>query len=280
VSNELQRRGIAPEMSELFPERLTSRTLTKPEALTIPGVFVLDPANYAFLDGTATRTRRKTNSIGFAVIFLLLIAAFFGFFAVRDFVTVGQIEQFGRPTQAEVTNLERVSRRNPNGTSHYVTYRFSDATGQEHSKMLEIDSNLYVTLKINSQVEILYLPNDPSVSRIKSASKDFLNGEILGTVLFVLLAIMAFALSRPERRSEKELADSGQLFQAHIIETAGTKQKGGHQVNVAYVCKLPDGSIVWGDESAIREDLKKQPRPPAGTPVILEYANAKNHKLL
>lgn len=161
-----------------------------------------------------------------------------------------------------------------------MTYRFTDATGQEHSKMLEIDSNLYITLKINSQIEILYLPNDPSVSRIRSASKSFLTGEIVGTVLFVLLAVMAFALSRSERRSEKELADSGQLFQAYIIETAGTKQKGGHQVSVAYVCKLPDGAVVWGDESAIREDLKQQPRPPAGTPVILEYANAKNHRLL
>jgi hypothetical protein len=280
VSNELQKRGVSTEMSELHPERLTSRILTKPEALTIPGVFVLDPANYAFLDGTATRTKSKPSSIGYAVVMLLLIAAFFGFFAVRDFVTVGQIEQFGTPTQAEVIKLEIVSRRNPNGTSYYATYRFVDATGQEHSKMLEIDSNLYYTLKIPSQVEILYLPNDPSVSRIRSASKSFLNGEILGTVLFVLLAIMAFAISRSERRTEKELADSGQLFQAHIVETAGLKQKGGHQVNVAYVCKLPDGSVVWGDESAIREDLKQQPRPPAGTPVILEYANAKNYRLL
>jgi hypothetical protein len=280
VANELQKRGVAPAMSELRPELLPSRALTKPEALTIPGVFVLDPANNEYLNGTGTRTKSKTSYFSFATIVLVLIAVLFGFFAVRDFVTLGQIEQFGTPTQAEVTNLERVSRRNPNGTSHYVTYRFTDAAGQEHSKMLEIDSNLYLTLKIGSQVEVLYLPNDPSVSRIRSASKDFLNGEIFATVLFVLLAVMSFAVSRSERRTEQQLADTGQLFEAYIIETAGTKQKGGHQVNVAYVCRLPDGAVVWGDESAIREDLKQQPRPPAGTPVILEYANAKNYRLL
>lgn len=82
VANELQKRGVAPALSELHPERLTSRTLTKTEALTIPGVFVLDPTNYEFLNGTGTRTKSKTSYYGFAVIVLFLLAAFFGFFAV------------------------------------------------------------------------------------------------------------------------------------------------------------------------------------------------------
>jgi hypothetical protein len=284
VVDELQRRGAVPVLNDVRSETITCRSLTIEEARTIPNLFVLDPSNYQYLNGTASRTRPKLWSIYIpALVIAILIALFFGFFTVRDVLASKQIQDSGVATQAEITNLNRIAGTNSKSyttsTRYEVVYKFVDTTNKQYTNKIDIPFNLYNSLKVGSIVDILYVPSDPSNSRLKDVAPNLLGGAF-GTGFFVLLALLVFFLIRSQRKTQQQLANSGQLLQAQVIESAGYKTKGGYELAVGFACRMADNTILWGIESRLRNDLKDQSVLPIGASAVLEYAGAKNFELL
>ena len=100
------------------------------------------------------------------------------------------LQEAGIKTQAVV-----IQRRtdNTDGPNFKVTYGFS-IPGQEQSLYRfeqDVDEGIYNVLDIGSMVDIVYLPDDPNISRIAGNSPDVL-ATLCGTSLLCSVSFLLF----------------------------------------------------------------------------------------
>jgi hypothetical protein len=86
-------------------------------------------------------------------------------FEMRRLATEG-VETSGTVTR-KVTFRGRGSRRR-----YQITYAYHDAFGREHSHRSVVSRELYDSLEVGSPVTVVYLPDRPSVSGLRSDVED------------------------------------------------------------------------------------------------------------
>jgi hypothetical protein len=102
---------------------------------------------------------------GFSVFLFLAILNSF----VRDYFEYFQLSQQGVITQATVTWLE--THEGDDSTSYYVYYEYMGTINHEAGIIEDSDrisSSLYGALKIEQQIEILYVPTNAAISAVRT----------------------------------------------------------------------------------------------------------------
>jgi Protein of unknown function (DUF3592) len=225
-------------------------------------------------------------------------AIFFGLF-FTPFVLVGvcvlgasidktiewwQLQQDGIDISAKVMNLE--VDEDSDGDTYYATYRFALNTTEgyrAYAKTKSVGKQIYYTLEKGGSVIVRYLKSNPNISRVGGAetfpSEALTFGgfaliwdSIVGVVIWAF--VRGFLLDR-------EFATKSQLLSGTLTHASKTLDSDDDlQLKLIYQFRAPDGEIISGNVSSTRNDLKGQPMPAIGTPVVVAYIDKKKHKIL
>jgi hypothetical protein len=129
-------------------------------------------------------------------------------------------------------------------------------------------------------ITLQILSAEPTLAQLPERHIDTLRGLLsffivsFFFVFFELAGIVAFRRSR-------YLLQSGRPHPGWVIHsTSDTTDGGAYQVKIRYRFRSPDGRTIRGRDMETRPDLREQPLPEPGTPVIVCAANASTHQLL
>ncbi len=79
---------------------------------------------------------------------------------------VALLAERGVPAAALVTKVERIRRNRAGYEDFFVTYRYSDASGNEFDKRLKVTPGDMKGMEEGGAVDVIYLPSDPSVGAV------------------------------------------------------------------------------------------------------------------
>jgi hypothetical protein len=104
-------------------------------------------------------------------------------------------------------------------------------------------------------------------------------------VRFILLRFCFFVLLDPDGivacRRSRFLLQSGRPLPGWVIHsTSDTTDGGAYQISIRYGFRSPAGRRIHGRDMETRPDLREQPLPAPGTPLMGLVAHASNHQLL
>jgi hypothetical protein len=257
-----------------------------------PNAFLLNPKHQGFLTG---EHRRLLGAGCFLTCFMVLFLSIFvmvggviGATALIELNVRNQLDKVGVVTDATVTDHRITHSRDSKGrtsTTYFVTYQFyAGASGDDnpplYSREQSVSSDTYNRVPVGNKISVRYLPGDPNTSRVMNDDRDNPILMLIFMALFIIIpGIVAIVMIRFYFRMRR-LAAGGQLIAGKITEAKGSRVKGGYQVGVRYTFLSPEGESLKGYETGIRNDLRNQMLPDAGTPVVVLYLNSRLYKML
>jgi hypothetical protein len=132
-------------------------------------------------------------------------------------------------------------------------------------------------------VTVTYLPGDPQVSRLDEKNpgdqrRARLTLAAAGlTVLCIglsLLGLGQWGRARQARRGER-------VLRGELVECIGRRDEDGDfKVRLRYRFRAPNGHLMGGQTSQIRNDLNDSALPAPGTPVAVYYRRDGVYRLL
>jgi len=97
------------------------------------------------------------------------------------------------------------------------------------------------------------------------------------SIVFLLLVILWVV----RRQRPYLLARGRRLLRGEMVSCAGREDDDGDfKLMIEYRFRSPSGSVIVHRASQIRNDLRRQPLPGAGTPVAIYYRNDRAFRLL
>jgi hypothetical protein len=257
-----------------------------------PNTFLLNPKHEGFLTGEHRRIQGAGCFLTcFMVLFLgifVLVGVVIGATELTELNLRNQLDKAGVVTDATVTD-HRISRsRDSKGrtsTTYYVTYQFyAGAPGDDnpplYSREQSVSSDTYNRAPVGNKISVHYLPGDPNTSRVMNDNRDNPILMLIFMALFILIPGIGVIGMLWVYFRMRRLAAGGQLIAGKITEAKGSRVKGGYQVSVRYTFLTPEGESLKGYETGIRNDLRDQILPDAGTPVVVLYLNNRLYKML
>ena len=143
-------------------------------------------------------------SDGFYVFLVILLALIVIFMPIiRNFWHLIQLHRFGRSLKAEIVDRQR-AQAFPNLVSIHYRFEVNGGTwAAEYYRDQRVTGTTYQKLKHATEVEIKYLPTDPTISRLAGQDVDyaaFLEALLWGTLIALTMCIFVFIcalVSRP-----------------------------------------------------------------------------------
>jgi hypothetical protein len=197
---------------------------------------------------------------GFSMfLFLALLNGF-----VRDYFEYFQLAQQGVITQATVTWLE--THEGDDSTSYYVYYEYMGTINHEAGIIEDSDrisSSLYDALKIEQQIEILYVPTNAAISAVRT---EFAPPNPIGLLLmvgiggvFILVGLGVLYAGGKAQKEQKEKQAFAQslgfapypvdekltLKISRLYQRPGAKNQ--FQLRNVFHKPLLDGDMYWFD---------------------------------
>jgi hypothetical protein len=248
-------------------------------------VFLLNPRHEPFLRGE-DRKLRDTGCGGMILIaFIVLLCTFvFSMFIIAGWnerAARDLLQQSGVSASARI--VDHRESRGRRSTSYYLTYTFlveqEGAAPQEYTVEENVDYGLYNAQRDGATVTITYLPQDPTVARLRDNGQDGSFLLILGLVLLVLeIWFLLYSLHGSLRT--RRLVWEGELREGEIEGSKITRSKSGRTLRIKYSMLTPVGTRVTGQQSRLRSDWKNDHPPEPGTKVAVLYLDEKTHRIL
>lgn len=143
--------------------------------------------------------------IGFV---LAVVSAVFGFFAVGIYQEDQRVLDNGITGRAEVLHRDSYESCRSDGdggesceTEYYVRYGFYSQAEEYYERRAEVGRDAYRSYGEGTWVDIVYLPENPTESRLLDEKNDaVLGAAAIGVVMGVLSAIFFFQGLRDRRR--------------------------------------------------------------------------------
>ena len=209
--------------------------------LALPGLFLLNPANRAFIAGDTRRIERpgaaKTSGVRRwidGVWILCQIALAIGLFVgtapivLRAFL----LHAAGETTEGVVTGAwtEFAGK----STAYHIEYRFAVGRQDEHtySAEVKVDGSAYTRLAKGSRVEVVYLPLDPDISDVASGSLSENDPSVVG--LFAVVSGGAVVWMVRFRYRRYRLSKHGKLLHGVIASWKEQRRAGKGGTGVHY----------------------------------------------
>ncbi len=281
-------RGGTRTESDEKPKRAekVKRKVKTDEVLDIGDVFLLQPANAAFMLGQ--RTIASTFSgISFGCVGLFLLP----FLAIGIFVIVMAgvewrnytlLNTTGVVVRGEYTGKYIDEDDDDGGVSYHARYeyRVNDILYQgEHS----IGQDIYNRVEQGAGVNIIYAPSDPSVSRIEG--EQGIENALFFTFFALFWNLISWGMFLGmviSRRRDRILSREGQMVRGERRGISTRRDSDGDlQFTAEYSFVPPDGGdVIFRKQTAQRNDLKNGTLPDKGTPVMVLYKDRKHFKML
>jgi hypothetical protein len=267
------RPGYDTELFE-FPEVVP----TAPES----EVFLLNPGNRAFVAGQS----KRLASTGYGCVMLvfipfLIVGLFFLGYGIKSLIEWQQLTTEGVTTRGKFIDRS-ISYDSDDDESYYVTFQFG-LNNQTHVVEQNVDSGTYDRAETGAPVDIVYVPDNPTLARVAGTESSpvdlFIMAFSLCWNVFVWLVLLAIIGGWRKRRA---LQRSGQLTRGEVVSCSGrNSNKGGYIITVEYRFNPPDGgAMIANKQTENRRDLRDQPLPTAGTPLAILYRDRKTYTAL
>lgn len=254
--------------------------------ITVHNTFLLDPRHEPFLEGQRGKiyTFDLKGWIFLCVLLtiisaVLLVCGLVAQWAANTWETA--LAQEGVTTQGTITELYTHQRSNRYGDplppEYYIVYEFH-ASGHLYTINQEVSESVYLASNNGDVLEVRYLPDNPTSARIPNGlyydARPLL---ALGAAVFGGGCIAGFMGIRSRRRKGR-LEQSGQLRAGRITRIRREKVRGsGNVVRIEYAFPKPDGAILKGKSSAVRNDLWNESLPPVNRQVAVLYVDDNLH---
>jgi hypothetical protein len=252
------------------------------------GVFFLDPDNRSYLLGSRPWYYVGTGpaTAGCSLIILFVVPALG--VAVLWYMISTKLEwrsfrQKGVPVTARIVDLNSAVGHDADGDpveSYKLTYAFEvpeGGGGKRYQRQLALREGDFNRLRGQETVDVLYRPNDPSFSRLRSEipSTDWTQADLAGGLgcgaLPILVAVLALLTERGRRQ---RLAD-GRILRGEVVKCTGAYDD-DKDFRVELTCRFrtPGGREVEVTRRAQRNDLSPARLPAPGTPVLVRHARS------
>lgn len=260
------------------PVRRAAPARPAPTTRTVPSasLFLLEQSNARLVARHMRRSRsspRGGRVITILAGLMLLFIGVLGGLVLPDWIAWVRLRQGGVAVQGEVVEVQA------HGDHYSALYRFPVAEGDFYTGEQSLEAR--DRLAENSPVQVLYLPDDPDISRLEDESNPddarrdrFTIGLALLVVGLVVLAILAGVRRGGTARHKC-------VIRGQVISCSGYRDgDGDYNLKLRYRFRSPSGQRITGQISQIRNDLAGADLPGPGTPVAVYYRSERSHLLL
>lgn len=257
--------------------------------------FLLNPDNRGVVEGSAVYSPKGSGaaSIGCLALFSiagLLASCLFLSYIVADVREWWQLRLYGVETTGVVLGLRTIS---DEGTTYYVSYSFRhtppDGDPRTYSNEETVAAEVYERLEKGGPISVRYLPDSPVVSRPASEVPQVPFGLLLmsgfwgcWSVLFNGIPLVVLFAIRKQQVRDQRLKKHGYVIIGEILAVRDHLDSDGDlQLTVEYRFQSPrSGQEIRDRDAQLRNYLKGQPLPSAGSPVALMYADDATYAVL
>ncbi len=247
-------------------------------------LYLANKTNAKFLRGETRRPASLANSV-------LGWGCFIPFISIFLIVGIGMLiygvvelkRDLDLRRDGMVTTGRQVANRiyeDSEGDSYYLTYSFV-VNDQPYQREQSVDWDRYNSFESGAPIEIRYLPNNPSQSRIEGTGNAALFMLPFGGcwTAFVLFFIWGFA-SQSDKNNR--IAQKGTLIEGEIVSIdAREDSDNDYNVTLKYSYISPkDGRVIHKKTKFVANDQKKDGLPLSGTKLAILYVDDKNHAVL
>ena len=272
--------AVGPSIPAPIPEKAApaDSRISRPTRPDVPEhhqhLFLLNPANGPMV-AKALRTRRRKPGGGtartLAAALLLVIGVLVGL-VLRDWATWLRLRQDGAATQGNVLTVQ------VRDDQHIVTYRYTVAD-LDYTREQRVTETVAGQYSAGDSIAVTYVADEPGIARLDEDDPALVQRDQLTIAAglsaggFALLLVLSAVQRRRSRRSP--------VIRGKVIACSGHEDADGDfHVKLRYQFRVPDGPVVKGQTTRLRNDLKNTQLPLAGTPVAVYYRGKKSHRLL
>lgn len=279
MSDSLPATVSQPDSARQRETALERSAEARPES---QGLFLANPENarvVARYTRQSRQSRRGGRIIRVMVGLALLLAGIFWGLVLPEWWRLYQLRADGVTTQAVVTSLQERG----NGR-HVVTYRFAagspeDEDAPAYSGEWRATLGEFLRLEEDDLIPVVYLPSDPSVSRLELRSPDNTRRLRRSLAALALSLFAAFLLLYDIRR--RRAARLNRLLRGEVLTCSGhMDQEGNYHIKLRYRFSTPGGQPISGQVTRTRNDLRNGRLPKTGTPVAVFYKGQRSYRIL
>jgi hypothetical protein len=245
--------------------------------------FALNPDHVDVVEGKAPFKPLPRAQTGCLVLFFtafLSVGALLAFATVSEWSVLEQFKSSGIDTQAQV--IERYSGNFRGIEDYFLRVRF-EYNGQVYEDRVEVNARQYLRYHVGDEAAVRYLPTNPRILSVDwdgNVDTSFQRILTVCTVIWnmTILALLGFMVV--QYRMLLRLAVGGTLLTGEITQASGCSDEvDNYKLTVLYKFQSPAGTLLKGQASQTRNDLKKTP-PRRGTPIFVYYRDDRTYMLL
>jgi hypothetical protein len=208
-------------------------------------------------------------------------------FTVSEWWAVAQLNAGSAVVAGRVTDKKTTTNTSRNGTTTtYTVYYSFNVDDRMHTNNQSVSAELYNRLEVGGRVDIRYATSDVGISRVVGADG---NSNALFLTVFAVLwnGFVILFLVKPRLKNASTLQDINQALisavtlPGEVVRSSGFEDaKNNFEVTISYEFKNPQGEVMRGQSSRVRNDLKRKGLPEVGTPVAVAYQDDLNYNML
>jgi hypothetical protein len=246
-------------------------------------LWLSNPANSAFLAGTATKPKGKSSGGCGLIVFLGIFVAFglvFVGIGVNEIRTQSRLEQSGETIAATIYNLDIDT--SGDSTDYEISYRYRVGE-QEYTRTEDVSRDFYFQQRVGGRLDIVYDPVSPSTSRIAAQiGRSPIWLFILFGVVFAIIPLFVIFGAAAQADRNEQLAKKGQIVYGEVTAFEGdTDSDGDFMAKLNYRIARPDGSIFEHRDRFRTNHNEWSDHPPKkGDRVAVLYLDDKKYMLL
>ncbi|NLE50437.1 MAG: HEAT repeat domain-containing protein [Chloroflexi bacterium] len=276
----------APAPAESAPAR------SRPKSSAPGATFLLNQANRPLVRSTLreslTPVQRGSRLLHALFMLALIAAGFLWGLAAPTWYDWFRLREEGVQAEAAITSLSTPvdSAADKPQTVAYLFPVTGDADDNDApqyfgEQRISADLHRWLADADTPTLPVIYLPDDPSVSRLEIDSPDDTRRERLAiiaggaTVVALLIGVITWIARLPSRGVLR-----GRLLRGQVVAAQASPGKDGSQrLTVRFRFRSPGGRVLTSEATRILSGLSLV-TPPPGTPVLIEYHSERRFRLL
>lgn len=252
----------------------------------IETTFIANPRIQAFINDQVNTLPRYWRGLAEASLILTLglLALLLGFVPLLKYENEqALLKENGINAFAEVT-AKQYKTPLGRGNEYYIEYAFR-VREKEYKRKVGVSRETYNTLRVNDELQIIYVASNPQISDILGANRkpQSTMWKIVGVLSWGILSIPPTCLglyylieSANDYHNIRILEASSQLVRGRITKIRGKEFKQDYIIYLSYEFLSPTtGNVLKGAGEFKRNDLRDN-LPEVNTGIHILYANDRN----
>lgn len=248
---------------------------------TKPKTFLVNPNNADFVRGKAAAPAdggTRAALLGYFIFTLLMVVALLlGGVTFVQWRNYNALSTSGVTTDASVID-QRVSQDSDNADTYYLTYRF-EVGGNGYQRELSVGRELYRATVIGDTLPVIYLPGDPTVSRLVADLRPPRN-LLLITSVFALAPVLSLIVAMFNQSKQNRYKRHGRLVRGDLEQVIEDGDSDDDWYDLGYVFQEPGTRNILQGKHRVYKRLNLRQIPRRGMSVAVYYADRDTFRLL